>query len=110
MSYTPTTWQTGDTITAALLNKMEQGVANAGGGGALLVGQSNETLDKTWQEIHDAAPLVYLTVDGEEFKPLVAVYEDEGDYCVDFVSISVDGNIFCSYIASSASGYPAKIN
>lgn len=31
MSYTPTTWQTGDTITAAGLNKIEQGIANAGG-------------------------------------------------------------------------------
>ena len=31
MSYTPTTWQTGDTITAAGLNKMEQGIAGAGG-------------------------------------------------------------------------------
>ena len=27
MSYTPTNWQTGDTVTAALLNKMEQGIA-----------------------------------------------------------------------------------
>jgi hypothetical protein len=32
MSYTPTTWQTGDTITAEKLNKLENGVANAGGG------------------------------------------------------------------------------
>lgn len=31
MSYTPTTWTTGDTITATKLNKIEQGVANAGG-------------------------------------------------------------------------------
>ena len=31
MSYTPTEWQTGDTITAAGLNKMEQGIAGAGG-------------------------------------------------------------------------------
>ena len=30
MSYTPTTWATGDTITAAGLNKMEQGIAGAG--------------------------------------------------------------------------------
>lgn len=29
MSYTPTEWQTGDTITAAGLNKMEQGIAGA---------------------------------------------------------------------------------
>lgn len=30
MSYTPTTWTTGDTITATKMNKLEQGVANAG--------------------------------------------------------------------------------
>lgn len=29
MSYTPTNWQTGDTITAAGLNKMERGIAGA---------------------------------------------------------------------------------
>lgn len=33
MAYTPTTWVTGDTITATKLNKLEQGVSNAGGGG-----------------------------------------------------------------------------
>lgn len=32
MSYTPTTWVTGDTITATKLNKMENGIASAGGG------------------------------------------------------------------------------
>lgn len=31
MSYTPTTWTTGDTITATKLNKMEQGIADGGG-------------------------------------------------------------------------------
>lgn len=33
MAYTPTNWVTGDTVTATKLNKLEQGVANAGGGG-----------------------------------------------------------------------------
>lgn len=32
MAYTPTNWVTGDTVTATKLNKLEQGVANAGGG------------------------------------------------------------------------------
>lgn len=32
MAYTPTTWTTGDTITASALNKIEQGIANGGGG------------------------------------------------------------------------------
>ena len=30
MSYTPTSWSTGDTITAAAMNKIENGIANAG--------------------------------------------------------------------------------
>lgn len=32
MSYTPTNWTTGDTITATKLNKMEQGIADGGSG------------------------------------------------------------------------------
>ena len=32
MSYTPTTWATGDVITAEKLNNMENGIANAGSG------------------------------------------------------------------------------
>ena len=31
MSYSPTTWSTGDTITASAMNKIENGIANAGG-------------------------------------------------------------------------------
>lgn len=30
MSYEPTNWQAGDTVTSAKLNKMEQGIANGG--------------------------------------------------------------------------------
>ena len=56
MSYTPTTWNTGDTITPSALNKIEQGIANAGS--ALIVQTLNtggvETMDKTVQEIYDA--------------------------------------------------------
>ena len=33
MAYTPTTWNTGDTITPSALNKIEQGIAEGGGGG-----------------------------------------------------------------------------
>ena len=32
MSYSKQTWQTGDTITAAKLNHMEDGIDGAGGG------------------------------------------------------------------------------
>ena len=62
MSYTPTTWSSGDTITAAKLNKLEQGVANAGSGGggseALIVtvsGTGNtRTMSATFGEIYNA--------------------------------------------------------
>ena len=58
MSYTPTQWSTGDTITASSMNKIEQGIANAGG--ALICNSSYDqisgkyVLDKTVQEIYDA--------------------------------------------------------
>ena len=55
MSYTPTTWTTGDTITASAMNKIENGIANAGGG-ALIVEWDNGTdaLDKTVSELYAA--------------------------------------------------------
>jgi hypothetical protein len=56
MSYTPTTWTTGDTITASAMNKIENGIANAGN--AMIVTGSyvngNYTLDKTIQELYEA--------------------------------------------------------
>jgi len=56
MSYTPTNWKSGDVVTSTKLNKLEQGVANAGGGSVLVatlnVGEG--TLDKTWEEIYEA--------------------------------------------------------
>ena len=56
MAYTPTNWATGDTVTATKLNKIEQGIANAG---SVLVCTTINTaqgyaLDKTVQEIYDA--------------------------------------------------------
>ena len=56
MAYTPTTWATGDTVTTTKLNKMEQGIANAGS--ALIVNCANDDgayfLDKTVAEIYNA--------------------------------------------------------
>ena len=64
MSYTPTQWSAGDTVTSAKLNKMEQGIANAGGANILVahISISNSdpapkiipTLDKTVGEILNA--------------------------------------------------------
>ena len=56
MSYTPTSWTTGDTITASALNKIEQGIANAGGGGGgtqitATMDQTGLTLDASYNEL-----------------------------------------------------------
>ena len=54
MSYTPTTWKAGDTVTSEKLNKIEQGIANHN---IVEATMDNETfiitLNKTWQEIWD---------------------------------------------------------
>lgn len=52
MSYTPTNWSTGDTITASALNKIEQGIAG-GGGGAVIIEDNGTQLDKTFAEIYE---------------------------------------------------------
>ena len=59
MSYTPTTWATGDTVTATKMNKIEQGIA-ASGVDPLIVGLKETPtigvaqLDKTFGEIYTA--------------------------------------------------------
>ena len=67
MSYTPTNWQTGDTITATKLNHMEDGIAQ---GDTLIVGVSlndgTATMDKTWQEIYNAMPNAIIKTETEE--------------------------------------------
>ena len=99
MSYEPTTWKSGDTVTSAKLNKMEQGIANAGGGGALVVTATEGTLNKTWQEIHDAAPLVsYYNPSDGQYRWLTAIGAEGSEYWVTFDSAGAT--------ASSADGYP----
>lgn len=69
MAYTPTTWTTGDDITASLLNKMENGIANAGS--ALIVNTSGslDTMDATYKEIWDSleagVPVYFRLVYGD---------------------------------------------
>ena len=57
MSYTPTEWKTGDVVTSAKLNKLEQGVADAGLGAMVATFTFTEdgiTCDKTYSEINAA--------------------------------------------------------
>ena len=106
MSYSPTTWESGDTITSAKLNKLEHGVASAGGGGVLIVTETNGTLDKTWQEIHDATFAVVVAGDSRE--PVIISTFFESTYVVACVGDPDGGGLTeISYIATSADGYPA---
>lgn len=58
MSYTPTNWQTGDTITAEKLNNMEQDIENANEPFTITLTPTNPdysgAMDKTPQEITEA--------------------------------------------------------
>lgn len=72
MAYTPTMWKTGDTVTAANLNKLEEGVANAGGVLSIEMTYDTEsyvtTLNKTFGEIKQAF------IAG---KPIICYLQDE---------------------------------
>ena len=70
MSYTPTTWASGDVITAEKLNKLENGVANNSNDYLYVTltrtesgGELVYTADKTAAEIYAAAPSVIFNVD-----------------------------------------------
>ena len=78
MGYTPTTWNTGDTITASALNKMEQGIADGGGALFTTYDASISKLDKTVQEIYDAL---------ESGTPVYVIYK-YGSISTDFISHS----------------------
>lgn len=106
MGYTPTAWNTGDTITASAMNKIENGIANAGS--AVIVTDTNGTLDKTFAEIYDlihsGTPCYIKRVDDEapsdldstysyniQLMPIVAIYKYNEDY-----------RIYSSHAVSSA--------
>lgn len=110
MSYTPNTWQTGDIVTADKLNHIENGIAGAGGGGVLVVSLTLEdnvlTMNKTWQEIWDAAPAVLFMDAAEEDKTVYMMYEqyvDQGVYLLDIGA----GTRVLSFQTASSSGYPS---
>lgn len=112
MSYTPTVWANGDTITATKLNKIENGIADAGGGGGgvLVVTDTDGTLDATWQEIHDAGFSV-VNYDNDTFGILHKVGNDgAGTYFVSYIAfMSSESTSFDDplvYNTNSASGYP----
>lgn len=111
MSYTPTTWAAGDTVTAAKLNKLEQGVA-AGGVLVVHIDEEYTTLDKTWQEIHDALaqgiPCVTVFTENNDVEQgqIVFVSASAGIYYVYALSVQGTTPVALNWTATSAGGYP----
>ena len=86
MSYTPTTWHGGDVLSAEAMNKIENGIANAGSGALVVQVSENGSLavmDKTWQEIYDAFPNVYCIALDEGKSIISSVYNENDSYVVD---------------------------
>lgn len=114
MSYTPTNWQTGDTITAAKMNKLEQGVADAGGGGGLVVNVvenpgEDTVLDKTAAEISAAADTGCVAIKRPsddtpgfmDYMPVTSIGYFEGMGYLIFTA-------HYTYIAATAADYPVE--
>ena len=115
MSYEPTTWKAGDTVTSAKLNKMEQGIANSGG--SLIITASalsdNLTLDKTWQEIYDAAEahqdikLIFTETNNIIYAPLLSIFIENEIYYITFLKNSENSISTYLFAALSANNYPS---
>lgn len=115
MSYEPTTWKAGDTVTSAKLNKIEQGIANSGGSFIITAStlSDNPTLDKTWQEIYDAAEahqdikLIFTETNVITYAPLLSIFiKDEIYYALFLTNTELSVDILpCA--ALSANSYPS---
>ncbi len=127
MSYIPTNWKAGDTVTSAKLNKMEQGIANVGGanilvahctmneGGSSVPGElrvassssgsvPNVTLDVTLRQIMNADFTIVQISNGEEdiaYNCITGIhyYSEDSYYGIHM------GNI--TFYAESEDDYPA---
>lgn len=107
MAYTKNTWASGDVVTSAKLNNIENGIAS---GGVLVVGYTAEgdtiTLNKTWNEINNASLAVfnYMFTEPDTRYPSIPrfIQVEDGDYIVMF-KIGDDDVMFT---CDSADGYP----
>lgn len=107
MSYEKQNWKNGDVITETKLNHMEDGIAT--GGGVLVVNGTIDgntmTLDKTWQEIHDAGTVVLIfefDADTQVSNWLTMVDYINGGYGCTFI-----GGNKIEFHTDSADGYPS---
>lgn len=107
MSYDPTNWKAGDVISSQKLNKLEQGVADAGGGGGALAvhiqkeviseDETHYTADKTAGEIKAALESGQVV----SF-PHTLTGDEETQYYVDILGTPSSA---CSFVSMPGYGY-----
>ena len=104
MPYEPTTWKSGDVVTSAKLNKIEGGIANA----VLIVHDNDGTLDKTWQEIHDAGYCLLGNLENGiwEFIPICGIGSHPDHGCIIVFGYGVLDQNVKQYLCQSADDYP----
>ena len=103
MSYTPTNWQTGDTVTAEKLNNMETGIENAANAFIVTLTPTaldySGTMDKTTAEITAAfnagQRILFALNTGVDVVYFYASewYETSGDVILFATTIDVDNNL-----------------
>ena len=120
MSYTPTEWKSGDVVTSQKLNKMEAGIAAAGGGGVLVVhaywdaGETGATLDKTYAEIHTAIQngpvFVYLYLPNDEssytIEMAIAILTYDPGYQKPYIVNAAFNSEHWAFTAATENDYP----
>lgn len=110
MAYEPTEWEAGMKVTASRLNKIEQGIVDAGG--VMIVRNTSSTatvttFDKTWQEIYDAIEngsiVLFLIVNSLDagYHLIDGAYYDNGNKV--YTVHVLNGNL---YSINSPEGYP----
>ena len=93
---------------------LEWSEGGGSGGGVLVVTDTDGTLDKTWNEIYDAAengiPTALRIVDENNilFKWISAVFKESGDEDTFYVDFGIEGVDFDEYATDSANGYPVS--
>lgn len=109
MSYTPTTWNSGDVVTSAKLNNIETGISNA----TPLIIAFNEdtgTCDHTWQEIHDALAAGQMVLWPSSEDNNVSLYIiGAAEYSHNEYSITMYNADSPFAAVASADGYPVAV-
>lgn len=120
MSYTPTEWKTGDVVTSAKLNKLEQGVADSSGVLVVTVTDAsdgeNKVCDKTAGEMAAALEnggIIFRTTvlsedgaGGYQYTPLLSAMGADDETYYSFIT-GFD-TVMLSFTATSASEYPVS--